>query len=52
MSYSVAIKFEEYTAEFSFDTTEEREEFILVTREMHPDMEIHCYDIEKTASCA
>ncbi len=52
MSYSVAIKFEEYTAEFSFDTVDEREEFISVTREMHPNMEILCFDVEKTSATA
>ncbi len=52
MGYNVAIKFDEYTAEFTFDTEEEREEFIQVTREMHPDMEIICSESNKTAVSA
>ena len=42
MNYHVAVKFEEYTAQFSFDTPEERAEFIEINREMHPDMEVIC----------
>ncbi len=49
MSYNVAIKFEEYTAEFSFNSEAEREEFIQVTREMHPHMEILC---SESTACA
>lgn len=52
MSYNVAIKFEEYTAEFSFDTSAERDEFIQVTREMHPKMEILCSESDNTAASA
>lgn len=52
MSYNVAIKFEEYTAEFSFNTEAEREEFIQVTREMHPNMEILCSESDKSTACA
>tara|TARA_Y100000780_G_scaffold159130_1_gene144289 strand:- start:188167 stop:188325 length:159 start_codon:yes stop_codon:yes gene_type:complete len=52
MGFNVAIKFEEYTAEFSFDSAEEREEFIQVTREMHPEMEIICTESKKTAASA
>ena len=56
MVYSVAVKFEEYTAEFSFDSKEEREEFIQITLEMHPNMEIICQNKDKgkdkSSACA
>lgn len=35
----VAIKIEDYTEQFSFDTEEEREEFIETTKKMHPVIE-------------
>lgn len=39
MKYFVAIKKNEYTQKFCFDTEAQREEFIQVTREMHPQIE-------------
>ena len=39
MKYIVAIKKEEYTDEFCFETEAERDEFIQVTREMHDKVE-------------
>jgi len=52
MNYNVTIKFEKYTAEFSFDTEDERNEFIQVTREMHPQMEVICSESDKSAASA
>jgi hypothetical protein len=40
MKYCVAIKLNDYSAEFSFDSNQEREEFIAVTRALHPEVEI------------
>lgn len=39
MTFSVAIKKDDYTAEFTFNTEEERAEFIEVTKKMHPTTE-------------
>jgi hypothetical protein len=52
MDYHVAIKFAEYTAEFTFNTPEERDEFIQVTRAMHPEMEIICSEAHKSSISA
>jgi|GEM_PF-5328483 len=42
MRFHVAIKIPNYTAQFSFETEEEREEFIQITRESHPNVEVVC----------
>ncbi|MEC7277723.1 MAG: hypothetical protein VXV96_15485 [Bdellovibrionota bacterium] len=39
MKYLVAIKKDDYTAEFSFNSEEERQEFVETTKNMHPTME-------------
>lgn len=40
MKYYVAIKRGEFTEKFCFENEAEREEFIQVTREMHPHVEV------------
>ena len=40
MKYCVAIRLNDYSAEFSFDSINEREEFISVTQALHPEVEI------------
>lgn len=42
MKYCVAIRINDYTAEFSFDSIEERDEFIAVTQALHSGVEIVC----------
>ena len=39
MKFMVAIKIEDYTEQFSFDTEEERNEFIENSKKMHPVIE-------------
>lgn len=39
MKFFVAIKKDEYTQKFCFETEAERDEFIQVTKEMHPHVE-------------
>ncbi len=39
MKYSVAIKIEDYTEKFSFDTEAEREHFMEECKKMHPVIE-------------
>lgn len=48
MKYYVAIKKDEYTDEFCFESESERNEFIQVTREMHPDVEFLLRDKSDT----
>lgn len=47
MRYFVAIKKQEYTAKFCFESLSEREEFVQVTKEMDPEMEFLFSEEEK-----
>jgi hypothetical protein len=40
MKYHVAIKLNDYSDEFFFNSESEREEFISVTKTLHPNIEI------------
>ena len=39
MKYCVAIKLSDYSQEFSFNTENERQEFVAVTQALHPEVE-------------
>jgi hypothetical protein len=52
VKYCIAVKLKDYSAEFSFDSAGERDEFIAVTQAQHPAIEFIVSEtwVQKVAS--